>query len=253
MLGPNADSVPQQLGDYTAPQRPGSGLGLPAGLRAAVPLGTEITYARGCDLVGADRSALPEAVALAAGAEVAILVLGGSSARAAQTHFDANGAAQVIGDPGDMTCGEGVDLAELTLSQSQSALLDAITATGIPVVVVLVQGRPHALPDLTGRAAAVLGVWPPGPWGGQAVADVLLGAAEPTGRLPVSVPRSAAQLPVFYNPKNHGYRGYVDQPATPATPSATASPTPRLSTARPTSHAQPPRSQSSTSRAAPHR
>ncbi|MET7508367.1 glycoside hydrolase family 3 N-terminal domain-containing protein [Streptomyces albidoflavus] len=214
VLGPNADSVPQQLGDYTAPQRPGSGLSLLAGLRAAAPSGTEITYARGCDLVGADRSALPEAVALAAEADVAILVLGGSSARAAETHFDTNGAAQVTGDLVDMTCGEGVDLAELTLPQSQSALLYAITATGVPVVVVLIQGRSHALPDLTGRAAAVLGVWYPGPWGGQAVAEVLLGAAEPTGRLPVSVPRSAAQLPVFYNGKDHGYRGYVDQPAT---------------------------------------
>lgn len=214
VLGPNADSVPQQLGDYTAPQRPGSGLSLLAGLRAAAPSGTEITYARGCDLVGADRSALPEAVALAAEADVAILVLGGSSARAAETHFDTNGAAQVTGDPGDMTCGEGVDLAELTLPQSQSALLNATTATGVPVVVVLIQGRPHALPDLTGRAAAVLSAWYPGPWGGQAVADVLLGTAEPTGRLPVSVPRSAAQLPVFYNPKDHAYRGYVDQPAT---------------------------------------
>ncbi|MFC9018198.1 glycoside hydrolase family 3 C-terminal domain-containing protein, partial [Streptomyces albidoflavus] len=87
-------------------------------------------------------------------------------------------------------------------------------ATGVPVVVVLVQGRPHALPDLTGRAAAVLSAWYPGPWGGQAVADILLGTAEPTGRLPVSVPRTAAQLPVFYNGKDHGYRGYVDQPAT---------------------------------------
>ncbi|MFF2973481.1 glycoside hydrolase family 3 N-terminal domain-containing protein [Streptomyces albidoflavus] len=214
VLGPNADSVPQQLGDYTAPQRPGVGLSLLAGLRAAAPAGTEITYARGCDLVGADRSALPEAVALAADADVAVLVLGGSSARAAETHFDANGAAQVTRDPGGMTCGEGVDLADLALPEGQSALLDTITATGVPVVVVLVQGRPHALPDLTGRAAAVLSAWYPGPWGGQAVADVLLGTAEPTGRLPVSVPRTAAQLPVFYNGKDHGYRGYVDQPAT---------------------------------------
>ncbi|MFD5025629.1 glycoside hydrolase family 3 N-terminal domain-containing protein [Streptomyces sp. NPDC058373] len=214
VLGPNADSVPQQLGDYTAPQRPGSGISLLEGVRAAAPAETEVTYARGCDLVGADRSALPEAVALAAGADVAVLVLGGSSARAAETHFDANGAAQVTGDPGGMTCGEGVDLAELALPEGQSALLDAIAATGVPVVAVLVQGRPHALPDLTGRAAALLSAWYPGPWGGRAVADVLFGTAEPTGRLPVSVPRSAAQLPVFYNGKDHGYRGYADQPAT---------------------------------------
>ncbi|MEU2478251.1 beta-glucosidase [Mesorhizobium sp. B2-3-3] len=215
VIGPNADSVPQQIGDYTAPQRPGTGGGVLAGLRAAAPEGTEVTYARGCGLVGGDLSGLPEAVALAAGADVAVLVLGGSSARERDTRFDANGAAVVLaGNPVEMTCGEGVDLAELGLPEGQSALLDAVSATGTPVVVVLVQGRPHALPDLTGKAAAVLSAWYPGPWGGRAVADVLFGGAEPQGRLPVSVPRSAAQLPVFYNGKDHGYRGYVDQPAT---------------------------------------
>ncbi|WP_405203282.1 glycoside hydrolase family 3 N-terminal domain-containing protein [[Kitasatospora] papulosa] len=215
VIGPNADSVPQQIGDYTAPQRPGTGGGVLAGLRAAAPESTEVTYARGCGLVGGDLSGLPEAVALAAGADVAVLVLGGSSARERDTRFDANGAAVVLaGNPVEMTCGEGVDLAELGLPEGQSALLDAVSATGTPVVVVLVQGRPHALPDLTGKAAAVLSAWYPGPWGGRAVADVLFGEAEPQGRLPVSVPRSAAQLPVFYNGKDHGYRGYVDQPAT---------------------------------------
>ncbi|MFI6119299.1 glycoside hydrolase family 3 N-terminal domain-containing protein [Streptomyces sp. NPDC051064] len=215
VIGPNADSVPQQTGDYTAPQRPGTGSSVLAGLRAAAPAGTDVTYARGCGLIGGDRSELPGAVALASAADVAVLVLGGSSARESGTRFDANGAAVVAsGNPVEMTCGEGVDLAELALPEGQSALLDAVSATGTPVVVVLVQGRPHALPDLTGRAAAVLSAWYPGPWGGRAVADVLFGRSGPQGRLPVSVPRSAAQLPVFYNGKDHGYRGYVDQPAT---------------------------------------
>ncbi|RPK44197.1 glycoside hydrolase family 3 N-terminal domain-containing protein [Streptomyces sp. ADI93-02] len=219
VIGPNADSVPQQTGDYTAPQRPGTGDSVLAGIRAAAPGGTDVMYARGCGLVGGDLSGLPGAVASAAGADVAVLVLGGSSARESGARFDANGAAVVTsGNPVEMTCGEGVDLAGLTLPEGQSALLDAVAATGTPVVVVLVQGRPHALPDLTGRAAAVLSAWYPGPWGGRAVADVLFGAAEPQGRLPVSVPRSAAQLPVFYNGKDHGYRGYVDQPATPVHP-----------------------------------
>ncbi|MBL1289260.1 glycoside hydrolase family 3 C-terminal domain-containing protein [Streptomyces sp. For3] len=219
VIGPNADSVPQQTGDYTAPQRPGTGASVLAGIRAAAPGCTDVTYARGCGLVGGDLSGLPGAVASAAGADVAVLVLGGSSARESGARFDANGAAVVTsGNPVEMTCGEGVDLAGLALPEGQSALLDAVAATGTPVVVVLVQGRPHALPDLTGRAAAVLSAWYPGPWGGRAVADVLFGAAEPQGRLPVSVPRSAAQLPVFYNGKDHGYRGYVDQPATPVHP-----------------------------------
>ncbi|WP_413760545.1 glycoside hydrolase family 3 N-terminal domain-containing protein [Streptomyces sp. MMBL 11-3] len=214
VLGPCADSVPHQIGDYTAPQRPGTGVTVLAGLRAAAPEGVEVTHAAGCALTGDDSSGLAEAVALAAGAQVAVLVLGGSSARDGATAFDDNGAARVgSATPGGMTCGEGVDLAELTLPVGQLRLIEAVAATGTPVVVVLVQGRPHALPDLSGTAGAVLSAWYPGPWGGRAVADVLLGRAEPQGRLPVSVPRSAAHLPVFYNGKDHGYRGYVDQPA----------------------------------------
>lgn len=212
VLGPNADSVEQQIGDYTAPQRPGSGVTVLAGVRAAVAPGTEVTHARGCDLVGDDVSEVPGAVALAAGADVAVLVLGGSSARSRTTAFDDNGAAVAgSGASSGMTCGEGVDLADLALPAGQLALLDAVSATGTPVVVVLVQGRPHALPELEGRAAAVLSAWYPGPRGGRAVADVLFGVDAPRGRLPVSVPRSAAQLPVFYNGKDHRYRGYVDQ------------------------------------------
>ncbi|MFE3826964.1 glycoside hydrolase family 3 N-terminal domain-containing protein [Streptomyces sp. NPDC059092] len=216
VIGPNADSVPRQIGDYTAPQRPAAGVTVLDGIRAAAPAGAEVGYARGCELVGGDRSGIPAAVALAACCEVAVLVLGGSSARESTTRFDSNGAAVVgSGLPVDMTCGEGVDLAELGLPEGQSALLSAVAATGTPVVVVLVQGRPHAVPeDLAARAAAVLSAWYPGPWGGRAIADVLFGTAGPVGRLPVSVPRSAAQLPVFYNGKDHGYRGYVDQPAT---------------------------------------
>ncbi|MEU5026514.1 glycoside hydrolase family 3 N-terminal domain-containing protein [Streptomyces milbemycinicus] len=216
VLGPNADSIAQQIGDYTAPQRPGSHhVTVLDGIRSAAPPDTEVTYARGCELVGGDLSGVPEATAVAAAADVAVLVLGGSSARSGDTVFDSNGAAVVTSaNPVDMTCGEGVDLADLRLPEGQLALMDAVAATGVPVVVVLVQGRPHAVPDLPGTAGAVLSAWYPGPWGGRAVADVLFGAAEPEGRLPVSVPRSAAQLPVFYNAKDHGYRGYVDQPAT---------------------------------------
>jgi beta-glucosidase len=114
-----------------------------------------------------------------------------------------------------MTCGEGVDLAGLRLGRAQHALLDAVTATGTPTVVVLVQGRPHAVPEAAERAAALLTAWYPGPWGGTAIAEVLLGRAEPAGRLPVSVPRSAAQLPVYYNHKDIEYGSYVDESAEP--------------------------------------
>ncbi|MFJ8793031.1 glycoside hydrolase family 3 N-terminal domain-containing protein [Streptomyces sp. NPDC102462] len=218
VLGPNADSVAQQIGDYTAPQRPGVGITVLDGIRAAAG-DAEVVHARGCDLVGGDVSGVPGAARLAASCDAAVLVLGGSSARSGDTVFDSNGAALVTaGPPSQMTCGEGVDLADLSLPEGQSALWEAVAATGVPTVVVLVQGRPHALPAHPGTATAVLSAWYPGPWGGRAVADVLFGRAEPGGRLPVSVPRSAAHLPVFYNGKDHGYRGYVDQPASAAHP-----------------------------------
>ncbi|MFB6848791.1 glycoside hydrolase family 3 N-terminal domain-containing protein [Streptomyces sp. NPDC056373] len=210
VLGPHADTVAHQLGDYTAPRRPGTGTSVLAALRRA---GVDARHARGCALTGGDLSAVPAAITEAAAADLAVLVLGGSSARTPDTEFDANGAARTA--VSEMTCGEGVDLAGLRLGAAQHALLDAVTATGTPTVVVLVQGRPHAVPEAAERAAALLTAWYPGPWGGEAIADVLLGRAEPAGRLPVSVPRSAAHLPVHYNHKDTEYGGYADDSAEP--------------------------------------
>ncbi|MEU6917461.1 glycoside hydrolase family 3 N-terminal domain-containing protein [Streptomyces olindensis] len=210
VLGPHADTVAHHLGDYTAPQRPGTGTSVLDGLRGLAPAGIDIRHARGCALTGGDLSGIPEAIAQAAASDVAVLVLGGSSARSAGTEFDANGAART--PVSEMTCGEGVDLAGLRLGDAQYALLDAVVATGTPTVVVLIQGRPHVVPD---TAAALLTAWYPGPWGGEAIAEVLLGLAGPVGRLPVSVPRSAAQLPVYYNHKDTEYGGYVDDSAEP--------------------------------------
>ncbi|MBC9726250.1 glycoside hydrolase family 3 N-terminal domain-containing protein [Streptomyces sp. TRM68367] len=212
VVGPHAATVAHQLGDYTAPQRPGTGSSVLAALRRLAPPGTDVHHARGCALTGDDLAGIPEAIALAADCDLAVLVLGGSSARTAESEFDANGAAR--GTRSDMTCGEGTDLAGLRLGRAQHALLDAVTATGTPTAVVLIQGRPHAVPEAE-HAAALLTAWYPGPWGGEAIAEVLLGMTDPTGRLPVSVPRSAAQLPVHYNHKDTEYGSYVDDSAEP--------------------------------------
>ncbi|WP_215451432.1 glycoside hydrolase family 3 N-terminal domain-containing protein [Streptomyces sp. ATCC 21386] len=212
VLGPHAATTGHHLGDYTAPQRPGTGTSVLDALRRLAPPGTDVRHAEGAALTGADRSKIPDAIAEAAAADLAVLVLGGSSARTPGTEFDANGAARTV--VSEMTCGEGVDLAGLRLGAAQEALLDAVVATGTPTAVVLMQGRPHVLPDTP--SAALLTAWYPGPWGGEAVAEVLLGLAEPAGRLPVSVPRSAARLPVHYNHKDTEYGGYVDGSAEPA-------------------------------------
>ncbi|MET8982499.1 glycoside hydrolase family 3 N-terminal domain-containing protein [Streptomyces sp. NPDC004539] len=213
VLGPHAATTAHQLGDYTAPQRTGATV-LDA-LRRLAP-GTDVRHAKGCALTGDDRTGIPEAVAAAAASDLAVLCLGGSSARTPDTEFDANGAALSPRD--DMTCGEGADLADLRLGPAQRALLEAVTATGTPTAVVLVQGRPHAVPEAAERAGALLTAWYPGPWGGDAIAEILLGHAGPRGRLPLSVPRSAAQLPVYYNHKETEYGGYVDQDAEPLFP-----------------------------------
>ncbi len=213
VLGPHSATTAHQLGDYTAPQRPATGTSVLAGLRLLAPPGTDIRHAQGCALTGDDLTRIPEAVAAAAASDLAVLVLGGSSARTPDTEFDANGAARTT--VSEMTCGEGADLADLRLGRAQHALLDAVTATGTPTVVVLIQGRPHAVPEAAEQTAALLTAWYPGPWGGDAIAEILLGHTAPTGRLPVSVPRSAAQLPVYYNHKDTEYGSYVDQDAEP--------------------------------------
>ncbi|WP_031487026.1 glycoside hydrolase family 3 N-terminal domain-containing protein [Streptomyces bicolor] len=210
VLGPQSAMTAHQLGDYTAPQHRTTGTSVLDALRTLAPPGVDIRHAPGCALTGADLSGVPEAVAAAAASDVAVLVLGGSSARTPDTEFDANGAARTA--VSHMTCGEGADLAGLELGRAQYALLDAVVATGTPTAVVLVQGRPHVVPDTAG---ALLTAWYPGPWGGTAIAEVLLGFTEPVGRLPLSVPRSAAQLPVYYNHKDIEYGGYVDENAEP--------------------------------------
>ncbi|MFD9438088.1 glycoside hydrolase family 3 N-terminal domain-containing protein [Streptomyces sp. NPDC060006] len=213
VLGPQSATITHQSGDYTAPQRPGTGTSLLDALRRLAPPGADIRHTPGCALTGDDLSGIPAAVAAAAASDLAVLALGGSSARTPDTGFAANGAARAA--VSGTTCGEGADLASLRLGAAQYALLDAVTATGTPTVVVLVQGRPHAVPEATRRAGALLTAWYPGPWGGDAIAEVLLGHTEPAGRLPASVPRSAAQLPVYYNHKDIEYGAYVDESAEP--------------------------------------
>jgi beta-glucosidase len=158
---------------------------------------------------------LNEAVEAAKAADIAVLVLGGSSARQFGGNFDSNGAAIVSeGSPSEMDCGEGVDLADLSLGGIQLQLAEAIAATGTPVVTVIIQGRPHALTDIAQISNAVLCGWYPGTEGGQAIAEILFGQVNPSGKLPVSLPRSAAQLPVYYNQKDPGRpRVYVDMPS----------------------------------------
>ena len=218
VIGPNADAIYQQLGDYTPPLREGAGVTVLDGLKAALQ-NSEIRFAEGCTVCGGETTGIADAARLAAESDLVVLVLGGSSSRfAGKAVFDTNGAA-VVGSALQMDCGEGVDASDLALPGAQNALAEAVFAAGKPVVTVVISGRPHAVQDVAEKSRALLWAFYPGPWGGQAIAEVLTGAAEPSGCLPVSVPRTTGQLPVYYNARaSYDPMRYRDVPNTPLYP-----------------------------------
>lgn len=205
VIGPNADASYNQLGDYTPFQRESRVSTVFKGIASLVK-DAEVVYEQGCGIRSGNEEGLEKAVRLARSSDVAVVVLGGSSARDFTAQFDLNGA--VINTTGEeeMDCGENVDTADLELGGLQLKLLQRVMETGTPVVVVLISGRPHAIPWIAEHAPAILSAWYPGQMGGQAIAEILFGKVNPSGRLPVSIPRSAMQLPVFYNYKDGGYK-----------------------------------------------
>ncbi len=220
VIGPNADNAYNQLGDYTPFQDDQDVTTVLRGIRELVGSDGEVTYSAGCDLRGSSRAGFAEAVQAAQAADVAVVVVGGSSARNFATRFEDNGAVNLKELPAEMDCGEGVDVADLGLGGVQADLVQTVAATGTPVVMVLIQGRPHALSAVIDHAQAILCGWYPGQEGGTAIAEALFGVINPSGKLPVSIARSSGQLPVFYNAKDTGRRdlAYRDSSAEPLYP-----------------------------------
>ncbi|MEV6924489.1 glycoside hydrolase family 3 N-terminal domain-containing protein [Dactylosporangium sp. NPDC051485] len=223
VVGPNADDPHAQLGDWAGASGQVDWMpdGQPRetittvldGLRGLVPAGWEVGHALGAEIgslqpdpegdyfpdgqprpplfqaAAADPAAIAEAVALTEASDVVVAVLGDNVA----------------------LIGEGKSTATLDLQGGQEALLDALVATGKPVIVVLVQGKPSTLPASAAKAAAIIEAFNPGMQGGRAIAELLLGMIEPAGRLPISFARHVGQLPVYYNQirGQHGSR-YAD-------------------------------------------
>ncbi|WP_084823168.1 glycoside hydrolase family 3 N-terminal domain-containing protein [Sphingobacterium sp. Ag1] len=216
VIGPNADNAYNQLGDYTAPQADGKVQTLLTGIRAAVGNSTKVDYVKGCAIRDTSNSDIAAAVAAAKQADAVVLVLGGSSARDFKTSYQATGAANV--DPNtvsDMESGEGFDRVSLDMMGDQIKLLKAIQATGKPLVLVTIMGRPLNLNWAADNVPAIVNAWYPGQEGGLAIADVLFGDYNPAGRLPISVPRSVGQLPVHYNHTKPKHHDYVEMSAKP--------------------------------------
>lgn len=208
VIGPNADTYYNQLGDYTAPQERAVIRTVLDGIKTKVPA-ANVIYAKGTAIRDTAQSDIAAAVEAAMQADVAVVVVGGSSARDFETKYIETGAAVADAKSlSDMESGEGFDRSTLDLLGDQIRLLEAIKKTGKPMIVVYIQGRPLNMNWAKENADALLNAWYPGQEGGNAIADVIFGDYNPAGRMPISVPRSVGQLPVYYNkkvPKGHDY------------------------------------------------
>jgi beta-glucosidase len=227
VIGPNADTARNLFGDYAYPAHVESlqnvldsgrsSLSTPgvesvqiAPMEIEAPsvldalrarYGSRVSFAPGCDVAGSSDAGFGEAAELAADADVVVMVMGDKS-----------------GLTEDCTSGEFRDRASFDLPGVQEELVRAVLATGTPVVLVLVAGRPSASAWLHEHCAAVVMAWLPGEEGAGAIADVLSGDTNPGGKLPLSYPRAVGQVPVFYAHKASGGRShpvgdYVDQSA----------------------------------------
>ena len=195
VVGPSADEPRTMMGCYSFPNHvlakypagtfPHKGIGVPMpsvleSLRETYSE-AEVTYSYGAPIVSYDDSEIAAAAESAAGADLAVVTVG-----------------DLAGMFGAGTSGEGCDVADLKLPGAQHELVEAVLATGTPVVLVVISGRPYALGGLAERCAAIVQGFFPGEEGGPAIVDLLSGAIEPTGRLPIGVPVHPGGQPVGY-------------------------------------------------------
>ncbi|WP_199617388.1 glycoside hydrolase family 3 N-terminal domain-containing protein [Paenibacillus alkalitolerans] len=220
VIGPNANHTYNQLGDYTSPQPRGQIVTVLDGVRRK--LGPEqVLYAPGCRIKGDSKEGFEHAVACAHKADAIVMVIGGSSARdfGEGTIDLKTGASVVTDDPwNDMECGEGIDRSTLGLMGMQLDLVQEIHKLGKPVIVVYINGRPISEPWIDEHAHAILEAWYPGQEGGNAIADILFGDVNPSGRLTISIPKHVGQLPVYYNAKRTRGKRYLETDLDPQYP-----------------------------------
>jgi beta-glucosidase len=199
VIGPNADLA--QTGDYSPKLSPNQLITVLQGIRSHVGPNTRVLYAPGLATpLSTDTTKLDEAVAIAKKADVVVLVVGDNSHPGG----------------GEQTTGENRDGATLDFPGAQRDLIKAIAAAGTPVVLVIVNGKPFTLAWESGHIPGILVTWYPGEEGGDATADLLFGVQNPSGRLPITWPRTPGQLPLNYDyhPSGRGY-SYYDLSFTP--------------------------------------
>ena len=212
VIGPNAKGV--HVGGYSSVQPPPS-VDVLAGITAKAGGAVKIVYAEGVKItesepnwwndkvVPADpvknRARIQEALPIAKSADAVVLVLGTNESTSREAWADSH-----LGDSAD-----------ITLSSQQQELVDAVVALGKPTVAVLIHGRPLAIPQLAEKVPAILDAWYVGQEGGTAIGEILFGDVNPSGKLPVTLPRSVGQLPVYYNRKPTSFRNFNDSTRDP--------------------------------------
>jgi beta-glucosidase len=190
VIGPLADDAHEQLGTWIFDGDAHLSVPFLPALRDLVGSKVEVEFARGLSTTrGHDHGMFDEAIAVASRSDVVVLMLGEEAILSGEAHCRA----------------------DITLPGAQQALIEAVAATGKPVVLVLMAGRALALEAVVPHVHALLYAWHPGTMGGPALADLLFGIAAPSGKLPVSLPRVTGQIPIYYAQKRTG------KPATPET------------------------------------
>ncbi|TAM93525.1 MAG: beta-glucosidase [Chitinophagaceae bacterium] len=198
VIGPDADMA--QTGDYSGKPAVHQLVTVLQGIQSHVSSHTKVLYAKGCEVDTQDTSGIAEAVGIAKQADVVVLVVGDNSRQ----------------DGGKITSGENYDGATLQIPGVQPRLIKAVQAVGKPIVMVLVNGKPFILTWEAKHIPAILETWYPGEEGGDATADLLFGDANPSGKLPITFPRSVGQVPLYYDYEPSGRRyDYYDMPSTP--------------------------------------
>ncbi len=197
VIGPNADADIDQLGDYIPHHIPQEIVTVLDGIQSAVGTATRVSYVKGCEVLETDQNNIAEAEEAARNADVAVVVVGEN----------------------DETSGESADAANLDLTGLQLELIQRVYDTGTPTVVVLINGRPLSIRWTAEHIPAIVEAWFCGEQGGTAVAEVLFGDYNPSGRLSITIPRHVGQLPFYYNylpsKQNRMRIGYNTMPLTP--------------------------------------
>lgn len=205
VLGPLAESKSDPLGPWAGIGRAEDVISTLEGIRQTVASGTSVLYAQGCSIDSVDTIGFREARRVARQADVIILVVGESSRMS----------------------GEAASRTNLGLPGVQEDFVQEMHKLGKPLVIVLMNGRPLVMPWVYVNVPAIVETWFLGVEGGHAIADVLFGDVNPGGKLPVTIPRSVGQIPLYYNYKNtgrppssndHYTSKYLDSPVTPQFP-----------------------------------